>query len=285
MSQPVVVARERPDYAFAVAPKGPFSGIFRDAHKETEMDVCVLALDRLRCPEESRDALIDYASRKFPREKERIGFMDEVICVAERIAGFAPGEAYRKRGVLKKMLGDSARYEEDWYNSAEKYLTMLHNDGDIARFTEKQLLKFLKDTTDSRGVIGTYVDVLFRHYGKGPARAVAHLTRPELFAAAGAMKAICVTGSEAVEAYLNAVARCDSTVPGGEEEFLRLTSSGCFDMMRRVGSEGGRFERYFAGRPRRYFSSEKYEEICTELFSLYAKGEDVSAALNRAIKC
>ena len=185
MSQPVVVARERPDYAFAVAPKGPFSGVFRDAHKETEMDVCVLALDRLRCPEESRDALIDYASRKFPREKERIGFMDEVICVAERIAGFAPGEAYRKRGVLKKMLGDSARYEEDWYNSAEKYLTMLHNDGDIARFTEKQLLKFLKDTTDSRGVIGIYVDVLFRHYGKGSAEAVAHLTRPELFAAAG----------------------------------------------------------------------------------------------------
>src|SRR5271157_936899 len=198
MSQFAKMVPGQPDYARAVAPTGPFLRAFRNAREETEMDSCMRALDRLRCPEKSRDALLAYSSKKFPREKDRVGFLKEAISAAERVAGFKPGEAYRKRGTLERLLGDSARYEEDWYESGEKYLALLDSDDGIARFTDKRLLEFLKDTNESRGVIGTYVDRLYYCHRKGPAWTVAHMTHPGLFSAAEPLKALCNTGTEAV---------------------------------------------------------------------------------------
>ena len=287
MAQSATVVSRREDYALAVAPRGPFLRIFRDGPEETETDTCMRALGRLRCPEESKDALIDYSSRKFSQKQTRAEFVKEVISSAERVAGFKPGEAYRKRGAFERLLGDGARYEEDFYGSGEKYLALLHSDENIARFTGKAFLKFLKDTSDSRGVIGTYIDVISYHYRKSHPWTVAHMVRPELLAAAEPLKALCATGTEAVEAYLNAVGRCDNNVSGNDIEFARLTGNGCFEMMRKIGKEGGRFESYFAGRPDRYSSrdSETYRELCAALFSSYAMGEDVSAALRKVIEC
>lgn len=286
MSQSATAVSGKQDFLLAIAPKGPFLRIFRDSSEETERDSCMLALERLRCPDESRDALMAYSTRKFSRDQERVGFIKEVISAAERAAGFRQREAYRKRGTLERMLFDRARYEEDFYHSGEKYLALLHDDESIARFTSKPFLKFLEDTDGSRGVIGTYIDVLFYHYSRGHQGTVVRMARQELLSAAEPLKALCVTGTEAVEAYLNVVTECNNSVSGGDGEYARLTSVGCFDMMGRIGKEGVRFDSWIANRPERYLPiySRKYREFCTELFTSYAKGEGISVALEKLIR-